>query len=126
MKQLLYIIIILLVSAIFYSCRTTRYIPVETKVHDTTYINKMQVDSIFDSTFVYMNGDTVLKYKYIYKYKMLRDTLYVSKTDSIQIPYQVEREFTWWQNVKMQSGGLAILIIIAGIVFILIKKILHL
>lgn len=126
MKRLLYIIIILFVSAICLSCRTTHYVPVETKVHDTTYINKVQVDSVFDSTFVYVNGDTVLQYKYIYRYKMLRDTLYISKTDSIQIPYPVERELTWWQNMKIKAGGFAMLIIIAGIVFILIKKILHL
>lgn len=126
MKRLLYIIIIFFVFAICLSCRTTHYVPVETKVHDTTYINKVQVDSVFDSTFVCVKGDTVLQYKYIYRYKMLRDTLYVSRTDSIQVPYPVERELTWWQNVKMQAGGFALLIIIAGLVFVLIKKMLPL
>lgn len=126
MNRLLYTIVILLVSAVWYGCRTTKYVPVETVRYDTTYVNKLQVDSIYDKEFVYVNGDTVLKYKYIYKYKMLRDTLYISKTDSIQIPYPVERELTWWQNIKIKAGGFAMLIIIAGIVFILIKKILHL
>lgn len=121
MKRLLYIAIILFVSVLCLSCNTTRYIPVETKVHDTTYINKLQVDSVFDKEFVYINGDTVVKYKYLYKYKMIRDTVYINRTDSIQVPYPVERELSWWENFKMEAGGYAVVIAFAAFVFFGIK-----
>lgn len=126
MKRLLYIAIILLASAICLSCNTTHYVPVETKVHDTTYINKVQVDSIFDSTFVYVKGDTVIKYKYLYKYKMLHDTVYVNRTDSIQVPYPVERELSWWENFKMEAGGYAVILSLAAFVFLGIKLFINL
>lgn len=80
------------------SCRTVKYIPVETIKVDTTYINKLQRDSIYmlDSVYVKEKGDTVLieKYKYLYRDKFIRDTLYMAKTDSIQVPYPVEKELT--------------------------------
>lgn len=44
------------------SCRTVKYVPVETVKVDTTYINKLQRDSIYmlDSVYVKEKGDTVL------------------------------------------------------------------
>lgn len=108
MKQFLYIIIILLVSTICYSCRTTQYVPVETVRYDTTYVNKLKVDSIYDKEFVYVNGDTIYRYNYKYKYQMIRDTVYMSNVDSIQVPYPVEKELTRWESIKMEAGGYAI------------------
>lgn len=102
MNRLLYTIVILLVSAVWYGCRTTKYVPVETVRYDTTYVNKLQVDSIYDKEFVYVNGDTIFQYKYLYKYKMLRDTVYMSKVDSIQVPYPVERKLTVWQELRLK------------------------
>lgn len=80
---------------VIYSCRTVKYVPVETVKVDTTYINKLQRDSIYmlDSVYVKEKGDTVLieKYKYLYRDKLVRDTMYISKADSIQEPYPVEK-----------------------------------
>lgn len=91
------------------SCRTVKYVPVETIKIDTTYINKLQRDSIYmlDSVYVKEKGDTVLieKYKYLYRDKLVRDTLYMAKTDSIQVPYSVEKELTYWQQMKLELGG---------------------
>ena len=86
------LVVILLLCVI--SCRSVQYVPVETVKHDSIYINKVQYDSIYNRDSVYLEraGDTVYlyKYKYIYKYKNLTDTMYVTKTDSIQIVYPVE------------------------------------
>ena len=94
------------------SCRTVKYVPVETVKVDTTYINKLQRDSIYllDSVYVKEKGDTVLieKYKYLYRDKLVRDTLYMAKTDSIQVPYPVEKELTRWQQMKQELGGWAL------------------
>lgn len=109
------------------SCRTMKYVPVETIKIDTTYINKLQRDSIYmlDSVYVKEKGDTVFieKYKYLYRDKLVRDTLYMAKTDSIQVPYPVEKELTRWQQFRMDFGGwvigiLAILITIMIVRFV--------
>ena len=108
---------------VIYSCRTVKYVPVETIKVDTTYINKLQRDSIYmlDSVYVKEKGDTVLieKYKYLYRDKLVRDTLYMAKTDSIQVPYPVEKELTKWQKLCINVGGWAIGIVIIGIIAVM-------
>lgn len=109
------------------SCRTVKYVPVETIKIDTTYINKLQRDSIYmlDSVYVKEKGDTVLieKYKYLYRDKLLRDTMYISKVDSIQVPYPVEKELTRWQQFRMNFGGLAVCIVVISILILIVYKI---
>lgn len=114
---------------VIYSCRTVKYVPVETVKVDTTYINKLQRDSIYmlDSVYVKEKGDTVLieKYKYLYRDKLIRDTMYISKVDSIQVPYPVEKELTRWQQMKQELGGWAldiILVVTLAIVILLIYR----
>nr|DAH02475.1 MAG TPA: hypothetical protein [Caudoviricetes sp.]DAV03536.1 MAG TPA: hypothetical protein [Caudoviricetes sp.] len=106
------------------SCRTVKYVPVETIKVDTTYINKLQRDSIYllDSVYIKEKGDTVFieKYKYLYRDKLVRDTLYIAKTDSIQVPYPVEKVLTRWQQLKLELGGWALgIIIMVSLVFII-------
>ena len=43
----------------------------------------------------------------------LRQRLESVKSDSIPVPYPVERKLTWWQQTKMDFGGIAIGAIIA-------------
>lgn len=76
---------------------------------DTTYITNTRVDSTFrrDSVFIREKGDTV----YIYKekvrerYRIVRDTLYRSKVDSVYIDRErevkVEKELTAWQRFRL-------------------------
>lgn len=107
------------------SCRTVKYVPVETVKVDTTYINKLQRDSIYmlDSVYVKEIGDTVLieKYKYLYRDKLVRDTMYISKADSIQVPYPVEKELTRWQQFRMDFGGWAMCIVVSILILIVYK-----
>lgn len=116
MRELFYILTILLTSAIC-SCRSVQYVPVETVRLDSIYINKVQRDSIYerDSIYIRDKGDTVFVEKYKYKYidKFKRDTMYVTKVDSIQVPYPVEKKLTKWQSIKIELGGWAFGIIIA-------------
>lgn len=112
---------------VIYSCRTVKYVPVETVKVDTTYINKLQRDSIYilDSVYVKEKGDIVLieKYKYLYRDKLVRDTLYMAKTDSIQVPYPVEKELTRWQQFRMDFGGWAMCIVVISILILIVYKI---
>lgn len=111
---------ILLASAIW-SCRSVKYVPVESIQYDSVYLNKVVKDSIYiKDSVLFVKGDTIIeyRYKYIYQYKDKTDTLYVTKTDSVQVPYPVEKQLTWWQQFRIDVGGWAI-----GIVVILITVI---
>lgn len=115
--------IILLASAIW-SCRSIKYVPVESIQYDSVYLNKVVKDSIYikDSVLL-VKGDTIIeyRYKYIYQYKDKTDTLYVTKTDSVQVPYPVEKQLTWWQQFQIDVGGWAIgIAIILAIIVIMV------
>lgn len=113
--------LILLAMAVT-SCRSVRYVPVETVKHDSVYFNKVVRDSIHvkDSVLVIVKGDTVteFRYKYVYRDKAKTDTLYVNRTDTIRVPYPVEARLTKWQQFKMDAGGYAIALIIITILVI--------
>lgn len=120
MRSLVYIITILLASAIC-SCSSV-YVPRDTIKHDTTYINKLIKDSIYlkDSVYIHSKNDTVFfeKYKYQYIDKVVRDTSYVVKSDTISVPYPVEKRLTRWQQLKLDIGGISIGIIIITILVV--------
>ena len=111
--------ILLLVSLLFSGCKIIKYYPLETVRHDTVYVNQQRIDSILvkDSIHITEKGDTVTEFrlKYIYKYKDRTDTLYLSRVDTVSVPYPVEKELTKWQSVKVDYGGWAI-----GLVFVFI------
>ena len=115
----LYLLLLLLVLT---GCRTIEYYPLETVRIDTVYVNQQRVDSVMvrDSVHIYQKGDTVTEFrlKYIYKYKDRTDTLYLSKTDTMSVPYPVEKELTKWQQTKVNYGGWAMGIVFAFILIV--------
>ncbi len=120
MKVSRILIIILLTSAIS-SCRSVKYVPVETASIDTVYLNRTLRDSVrlVDSVYIKERGDTVWmeRVRHLYRDRTLRDTVYVSRTDSVRVPYPVERELTPWQRVKMEAGGCAMAAVLALALF---------
>ena len=89
----------------------------EYKTHDS-----IRIDSVFnqDSVYILVKGDTVYqyRYKYLYKFLYLNKTDTVVKTDSVQVPYPVEKQLTRWQTVKMELGGWAIGVILLFVLII--------
>lgn len=108
MKALSCIFVILLV---FTSCRSIKYVPVETVRTEYQTRDSIRYDSIYqrDSVYLTVKGDTVYKYKYkyLYKYQYLNRVDTVIKIDSVQVPYPVEKQLSRWQSIKLQFGGLA-------------------
>lgn len=128
MRMIKYVMTTLLLLVVW-SCRTTEYVPVEIVKSDTTYINKVQRDSIYqlDSIYIVDRGDTVLitKTKYLYRDKLVRDTVYKSRVDSIQVPYPVEKQLTKWEQFRLDVGGWAIsgfLVLISVLIFYVFKS----
>lgn len=105
MRHIVFLLLFLAILAAT-SCTRHVYVPVETTKSDTVYLNRVQLDSIYmrDSVFIEKSGDTIreFQYKYIYRFKDRIDTMYISKTDSIQVPYPVEvvkyktPRWCWW------------------------------
>ena len=121
--------IAILVVVLMAGCKTKeRVVTVEKVRTDTTYITKHQRDSVWlhDSIHVTEKGDTIRIERWHTKYieKATHDTLYQHKTDSVPVPYPVEklveRELTWWQQTRMHLGeALLALAGIAVVVFVL-------
>ena len=117
MRNILYALVAAVLVSAICSCRSVKYVPVETVRHDTLYINKVRRDSIvkYDSVHVREKGDTVWleKYRYLFVDKWRTDTLYVNRTDSVQVPYPVERKLTRWQRFRMEVGGFTFFTLVA-------------
>ena len=126
MRGIKYVLTTLLLLVVW-SCRTTEYVPVEVIKSDTTYINKVKRDSIYqlDSVYILDRGDSILitKTKYLYKDRLVRDTIYRSRVDSVQVPYPVERQLTRWEQFRLDVGGWAIVTVIIIILIVVCKQI---
>lgn len=118
----------------FSSCKT-KYVSVPE--YHTEYITKTdsftQRDSIFvkDSIYMWMQGDTIYKEKFSVIYKdrwrdrYLCDT--VIKTDSVRVPYPVEKKLSKWQQIKLDIGEwvmVALTLALIALVVIIVRKIL--
>lgn len=103
------------------SCTSTKYVPVESVKHDSVYVNQIVKDSVYikDSVLI-VKGDTITeyRYKYIYQYKDRTDTLYITKTDTIRVPYPVERPLTRWEQLKDRAGGVVMFVLIITLLIV--------
>ena len=127
MRHVAYIII-LLTLAICSSCRSIKYVPVETIRTDSLYLTVHERDSvhIHDSVYVREHGDTVFvnKWHTVYRDRTIRDTTYIERDKEVQVPYPVEKELTWWQKAKIEFGEflVGIIFVLSIVVVWLIKK----
>ncbi len=111
MKQRIYIWIAVAIALLllFGSCRSIRYVPVETIRTDSLYLTIHERDSIHikDSVYIREKNDSVLvdKWHIVYRDRTIRDTAYIEKEKEVGVPYPVEKELTWWQKTKIEIGG---------------------
>ena len=124
-------ILLFMLLVVLTGCKT-KYVAVPE--YHNVYVEKHDTlvhrDSIFekDSVLIMMNGDTVTIYKTKILYKdrwreriIYRDSI---RTDSIRVPYPVEKELTFWQKTWIKAGkmlfyGLVIICIIFWLVYVL-------
>ena len=120
MRKLVFVMVVLMASA----CTTTKYVEVPVVHCDTVWENHTTLDSIWmhDSIHVKEKGDTVWyeKWHVNYKEKIVHDTIYKSRVDSVGVPYPVEKQMekplTWWQKTRMHLGeALLVLLLVAAV-----------
>lgn len=137
-----WVCIILLMSTIC-SCRSVKYVPVESSVDSIVVEKLVEVQLPPDSATIRAllecdeNGKVVLSWldiansknaqtqltidslgNLLAKMRTQPDTIYkpskeVTVTKDVKVPYPVEKELTRWQQMKLELGGWAFGIIIA-------------
>ena len=132
MDRVRVLILGLLSVVLLVGCTTTRYVPVPSVSVDSVYVDRWLRDSVYlkDSVFVnqWTQGDTVYRDKVVtrYKYKdrLRHDTVAVVRTDSVQVPYPVEKDLGWWEKTRMYSFPIlaAMVAVLAFVVVWLVKK----
>lgn len=115
---LLFVLAVLSLAA----CKQVQYVPVETVRLDSIYLTQTLRDSIYkyDSIYVRDKGDTVFvdRYRYLFVDKLRRDTMYISRIDTLRVPYPVEKELTRWQQFRLDVGGYAIFSVVIVILIV--------
>lgn len=117
-------LLIVIILLEFAGCKTNEYIKVPSV--RTEYVCRTdtfaKLDSIYmkDSVYVFQKGDTVFHNKLVYMdryhniYKVKTDT--IIKTDSVAVPYPIERQLTKNEQRLMKLGRcyIAFLFILAA------------
>ena len=130
MKKYLLFILSLVTFCTFIGCRSAKQATqLIREVHtDTLYLSNVQYDSIFvfkdrqldrsrDTVYI---KDSILEYRY----KLLRDTIYKTRIDSIPVIREVEvvrevRHVPWYAKVLSWIGTLAIILLLARLLLFL-------
>ena len=116
------------VACTLFGCATSRPTSqvVEASLRDTVYVNKVLYDSVYIDNwyYTYHKADTVVveKTKLEYRYKVMRDTVFRARIDSVPVIREVEvvrevRYVPWYAKVLSVVGGLFLIIIVFKIFF---------
>jgi hypothetical protein len=90
------------------------------------YVDRYLRDSIYQRDSVFINrwtaGDTVYQdkvvWKYVYRDKVKYDTVAILRSDSVRVPYPIERKHTKWEQIRLDVGGWAIGFVIITILIV--------
>ena len=84
---------LLLLSSCKTTSNTTAIVPVHSATHDTIFLSKVEFDSIYIDRWqrIERKADTVFydRVKTEFRYRLLRDTVYKTRTDTIPVVKQV-------------------------------------
>lgn len=96
-SKLLFLLFLVLLLLLLSSCKTTSnttaIVPVHSATHDTILLSKVKYDSIYIDRWqrIERKADTVFydRVKTEFRYRLLRDTVYKTRTDTIPVVKQV-------------------------------------
>ena len=119
-------LILMLLTILLHGCGPIKYVPVETLKVEYRTRDSIRHDSIYkhDSVYIKEKGDTI--YKYIKqvenRYLFINKTDTVLQTDSVQVPYPVEKKLTKWESIKLDMGGWMFGALIVLLLYILYRR----
>lgn len=153
MRYTIFPLIILLTSAIWSSCRSMKYVPVESGTDSVVVEKLVEVPLPSDSATIRAlmecdeNGKVILRWldiansknaqaqftidslgNLLAKMKTKPDTVYLPSKNVIvfkkeKVPYPVEKELTKWQRIRIDFGGWAIGIVIITILVVVCRMV---
>ncbi len=101
----------------FSSCSTPKPVVLERTLHDTTYIDRLRLDSVVRHDSIYfesiVKGDTVYRTKEITRWRdrvsIKHDTIYAVREKCVDIPVPQERTVPLWIHI-LKGVGLSLVI----------------
>lgn len=94
--KLLFLLFLVLLLLLLSSCKTastSAIVPVHSATHDTILLSKVKYDSVYIDRWqrIERKADTVFydRVKTVFRYRLLRDTVYKTRTDTIPVVKQV-------------------------------------
>ena len=120
-------VVALIAASFLCGCTKTVYVPAQSVSYraDTVRLVTQRTDSVYrlDSVFVLQKGDTVVINRYRERWRdrreVVHDTTVAVRTDTIRVPYpvektvEVEKPFPWWSKLLMLVGILALSVAVA-------------
>lgn len=104
------------------SCSGVKYVTVEQVRRDSIYLTRVERDSIhvLDSVMVTVRGDTVWRdrWRVEYRDRLLTDTTYIDRCDTVQVPYPVEAKLTHWQRTSIALGHVLVGLVVIAIIVV--------
>lgn len=119
---------LLLLSSCKTTSNTTAIVPVHSATHDTILLRKVKFDSIYIDRWqrIEHKADTVFcdRAKTEFRYRLLRDTVYKTRTDTIPVVKQVPviRKERYTPPFTKFLAGLGIIALGASVIVLLGKK----
>lgn len=130
-SKLLFLFFLVLLLLLLSSCKTTStsaIVPVHSATHDTLWLSKLKYDSVYIDRWqrIERRADTVFceKTKTEFRYRLLRDTVYKTRTDTVPVVKQVPviRKERYTPPFTKFLAGLGIIALGASVIVLLGKK----
>lgn len=130
-RFLLFVVIMTIWIGIIVSCTgcsSPRPVVLERTLHDTVHINNIRLDSVYMHDSIYfesiVKGDTIYRTKEITRWRdrisIKHDTVYAVRENETEVPVQVERKLSLWEQLAAPPYPIFFFIIIGIISMIMI------
>ena len=128
------VLLLMALVSLFTSCAAPKTSIVERVTHDTVQVTRLQRDSIFRHDSIYIrertDGDTVYlevtRWHTQYRDRWHHDSIYLSRRDSIPVPYPVEKrvpaQLSSWQQLRIWLGNIVLVALAVLAAWWLIRK----
>ena len=110
------VIVICWVISLLTSCKTVETVRVPEVHTDTLIQTKWRTDSVVirDSVIIVESGERRVErvVQWRDRVRTVTDTTYICRTDSVAVPYPVEKKLSKWEQAKVDYGGYALVAVI--------------
>lgn len=107
------VILICLAITLLTGCRSVETVRVPEVHSDTVIQTRWRTDSVVMRDSVVITETAEGRTKFVVRWRdrvrTLADTTYICLTDSIPVPYPVEKQLGKWEQAKVDYGGIALI-----------------